>query len=74
LPQLILNQATQTIVRSGQWKLIRSGNKDEAKIELFDLSNDLQESHDISANHSVLVDKLMEKLNAWEKEVRVGVK
>jgi arylsulfatase A-like enzyme len=64
----------KSFVRSGQWKLIRSGNKDEAKIELFDLSNDLQESHDVSANHSVLVDKLMEKLNAWEKEVRVGVK
>lgn len=63
----------KSFIRSEDWKLVRIKGKYEDKIELYDLSNDLQESNDRSAEHPELLHKLNAKLSVWEKEVKAGV-
>jgi arylsulfatase len=46
-------------VRIGRWKGIRSQmKKGNMKIQLFDLDNDLQEQHDVAAQHPDVVEKI----------------
>jgi arylsulfatase A-like enzyme len=51
--------------RSGDWKLILDGSKQL----LFDVSRDPGERDDLAARHPDRVRRLMEMLNAWEKDV-----
>ena len=64
----------QSFIRSGDWKLVRIKSEDGDKIELYDLSNDLQENNEIGSDNPDLTNNLIEKLEIWEKEVREGVK
>jgi arylsulfatase A-like enzyme len=52
-------------VRHGRWKLLR--HADDAPWELYDLSRDLGEEHDLADEHADLV----AKLNAWVTANRV---
>ncbi len=63
-----------SFIRSGSWKLVKQKRKDSEKIELYNLSNDLQEKVDVGSQNPDLMNQLKERLNIWEKEVREGVK
>lgn len=54
-------------IRQGDWKLIHWMEKDE--IELFDLSQDLSEQHNVTEQHPEVVSRLRADLSAWQKDV-----
>ena len=54
-------------VRDGHWKLI--AHYDTGRVELYDLSNDIGELHDIASDHADLVSGLHDKLKAWRKRI-----
>lgn len=54
-------------VRQAQWKLIE--NYEDGSHELYDLSADPSEEHDLAANEPQRVEQLAAKLAAWRKEV-----
>ncbi len=55
-------------VRSGNWKLIRSGA--ENPVLLFDLDKDISETNNLAAVHPAKVKALLKKLENWEKTVQ----
>lgn len=55
----------QWAVREGDWKLI--GLNDRAK--LFNLSQDVGEKHDLSAEHPDIVKRLRDAYAAWDKQL-----
>ena len=63
-----------SFVRQGEWKLVIKENNNNNTVELYNLSNDLQENNDVSSIHPELVDELMGKLEIWETDVNMGVK
>ena len=63
----------KSFIRSGDWKLVRIKSKNGDKLELYNLSNDLQEKRDIVSDNPELMNKLFGKLKMWEKEVNEGV-
>lgn len=63
----------KSFIRSGDWKLVRIKAKNGETIALYNLSEDLQESNDRSADNPELLNKLNAKLSNWEKEVKKGV-
>jgi len=52
-------------IRKGNWKLYINGKNN--KVFLFNLENDLQEKHDLSADQSAIVTELTNELLQWEK-------
>ena len=64
----------KSFIRSGDWKLISIESEKGDKIELYNLSNDIQEKNDVSSVHPDLVYVLLGKLELWKKEVNKGVK
>jgi len=53
-------------VRAGKWKLIEW--YEDGKLELFDLTTDLGERHDLSTEHPELVADLHARLIDWRKD------
>lgn len=56
-------------IRLGKWKL-HVPAKGEGEAKLFDLSADIAESKDLSAEHPEVRDNLLARLAAWEKELK----
>jgi len=54
-------------IREGNWKLI--AHYDTGRVELFDLSKDIGEQHDIAAEHVRRVSELHDKLKVWRKGI-----
>ena len=54
-------------IRDGKWKLVAQAHY--KKIELFDLSKDLGESTDLSAQFPEKTEQLPEALKTWEKAI-----
>ncbi|MCB1203848.1 MAG: arylsulfatase [Verrucomicrobiae bacterium] len=54
-------------VRSGNWKLVRSGAR--SPWELYDLSSDIDEEHDLAAEHPDRVKTLSSEWGAWARRV-----
>lgn len=54
-------------IRSGHWKLI--DYYEEARVELYNLKNDVGEYHDLAETYPDLTHTLRQKLHAWRKEV-----
>lgn len=54
-------------IREGKYKLLERFA--ENSVELYDLSQDLSEQHDLSAAEPELVKRLTEKLHRWQKKV-----
>ncbi|HBE72368.1 MAG TPA: N-acetylgalactosamine 6-sulfatase (GALNS) [Planctomycetaceae bacterium] len=52
-------------IRSGNWKLVA----EKARIELFNLENDLGETTDLAAKHPKVVSRLTDQYNAWLDEM-----
>ncbi len=49
----------QQAVRSGNWKIVRHGvDKGDPPFELYDLSSDIGEQHDVAAEHPEIVHRL----------------
>ncbi|MFT5490038.1 MAG: arylsulfatase A-like enzyme [Limisphaerales bacterium] len=59
-------------VRKGDWKL--AWDKHAKTWELYDLSSDRTEAHDLAAQHRELVAELTDKWNAWARKTGVKVK
>ncbi len=55
-------------VRDKNWKLILF--MEDNSIELFDLSNDLGEKHDVADQHPEIVNRLKKQLSDWQKNVK----
>jgi arylsulfatase A-like enzyme len=54
------------VVRDGDWKLIEWY---EGSLELFNLSTDIEEKHNLVAKNPAKVNELQAKLAAWRKDV-----
>ncbi|MEM6379529.1 MAG: sulfatase-like hydrolase/transferase [Bacteroidota bacterium] len=63
----------RSFIRSGDWKLVHIKRNEEEKIELYNLSSDLQEAKDLSQMHPERVRELSAKLNLWKVEVNKDV-
>ena len=62
--------------RKGRWKIIKTLDKsfwETPDIELFDVLNDPQETHDVANDHSSLVDELELRMERWLKD-QIGKK
>jgi len=59
-------ESTLEAVRKGDWKLRRI----EGKIELFNLAEDISESHNLAESHPKIVQKLIKMLVDFEAEVK----
>ena len=55
-------------VRDGQWKLIQSMEDD--RYELYDLSNDIGEKHDLAEQKPEIVANLKQELKNWQIKVK----
>ena len=60
-------------IRSDGWKLISTVEKQEEKIELFNLSNDISEKNNLTEQNPEVVSQLKQKLELWKHEVGKGV-
>jgi arylsulfatase A-like enzyme len=58
--------APGSAIRDGNWKLIEF--LDEQSVELYELSRDLGERHNLATSHPEEVERLRAKLNAWRDE------
>lgn len=56
-------------IREGKWKLIHNRNEADAKPELYDLSNDIGETKDLSSEHPEIVKQLSVKMKLWESQM-----
>jgi hypothetical protein len=54
-------------VRSGHWKYLEFYDSDRR--ELYDLSNDVGESHNLAFEHQDVMNELAKRLNDWRNEV-----
>jgi arylsulfatase A-like enzyme len=54
-------------LREGNWKLVE--NLHYESVELFDLSQDLSEKHDLAKTKPEVTTELLGKLHAWQKSV-----
>lgn len=57
---------TTAAVRNGKWKLLRFPDR---PAQLYDLSVDVGEMHDLAAENRELVTRLMQQLFAWEATI-----
>ena len=49
---------------AGQWKLLAS--PDLSKVELYNISNDVEEAHDLAEEHPKVAEKLLQSLKQWQ--------
>jgi len=62
----------QQAVRMGKWKGIRENiDQGNLEIQLFDLKNDLQEQHDVSAEHPDIVEQIREIMKAQHRPAAI---
>jgi arylsulfatase A-like enzyme len=57
--------AAQSAIREGNWKLLRGGEREY----LYDLGTDLEERHNLAAQHPEIASRLRAKLTAWSAEL-----
>jgi len=56
----------QSAIREGNWKLLRGGDREY----LYDLGTDLEEKHNLAAQHPDIAKRLRVKLTAWAAELK----
>jgi arylsulfatase A-like enzyme len=59
--------APAAAIRSGAWKLIEW--LEDQRVELFDLSTDRSEQHDVANSQPQVADRLREELHLWQQHV-----
>lgn len=57
-------------IREGKWKLIHNRSEAGAKPELYDLSKDISESKDLSAENPEVMKQLSKKMKTWESQLK----
>lgn len=63
----------QRAVRHGPWKLLLNApGLRPGEPALFNLEKDLDETHNVASEHPRRVQRMLRKLEAWEKEVHQG--
>lgn len=67
---LFWQHGTATAVRDGYWKLVSTKNH----TQLFDLSKDLQEKHNLAKQHPEQVKRLTELMKTWKRDVKNSAK
>jgi arylsulfatase A-like enzyme len=55
----------QSAIREGNWKLLRGGEREY----LYDLSDDLEEKHNLASKHPEISKRLRAKLNDWGQQL-----
>ena len=55
----------QSAIREGNWKLLRGGDREY----LYDLGTDLEEKHNLAAQHPDIANRLRAKLTTWAAEL-----
>ncbi len=66
---LFWRMGPQAAVRKGNWKLVRMGDKDKPKTELYNLASDLSETKDVATDHADLVKEMKGDLEKWESQL-----
>ena len=61
------NRWPSMAVRKGKWKLL--ANRDIDRIELYDISKDVFESQNLSAQNPEIVKELMALWDEWKSEL-----
>ncbi|MBT5019011.1 MAG: sulfatase-like hydrolase/transferase [Planctomicrobium sp.] len=54
-------------IRDGKWKLLV--NKEQNKLELYDLESDWSEKHNVATDYPAVAHQLSEKLDAWKRSL-----
>jgi N-acetylgalactosamine-6-sulfatase len=57
-------------IREGDWKLLL--NPDRSRVELYDMKTDLAQLNNLAERNPGLVERLSEKVLAWQKELPPG--
>ncbi|HBV65985.1 MAG TPA: aryl-sulfate sulfohydrolase [Rhodopirellula sp.] len=60
-----------SIIRDGRWKLHQYFEDDA--IELYDLKNDISESHDLSSSNPEKASELLLQLRTWQREINAPI-
>jgi uncharacterized sulfatase len=63
--RLMWRWSAQSAIREGNWKLLRGGEREY----LYDLSADLEEKHNLAAQHPDIANRLRAELKAWSDEL-----
>nr|WP_252738710.1 sulfatase-like hydrolase/transferase [Psychrosphaera sp. B3R10] len=63
----LLTKDKSKAMRSGKWKLVVSPYY--KKSQLYDLSKDISEQHNVAKNHPDLVKEMTTKVKAWEDKI-----
>ena len=66
-PTLYWRQNHQWAIRDGNWKLIKPKGQDE--VELYDLSTDKEEQHNLAINNQDRVNTMKNKHDLWASEM-----
>ncbi|WP_442505627.1 sulfatase family protein [Novipirellula sp. SH528] len=62
---LMWRWTAQSAIREGNWKLLRGGDREY----LYDLSNDIEEQHNVLRTHPEIATRLRGNLSAWASEL-----
>lgn len=62
---LMWRWVSQSAIREGDWKLLRGGPREY----LYDLSQDLEERHNLADTHPEIAARLRKRLTAWSQEL-----
>lgn len=65
-----LSQYTNCSIRTKRWHMVSVAKKGEKKWQLFDISNDPGEQHDVVAQHPEVLHDLESSYNDWWKSVQ----
>jgi arylsulfatase A-like enzyme len=65
--EMFWERRQDSAARVGKWKWVRTGNGGGG---LFDLSNDLSEKRDLSAQHPDVLRMLQDRYSAWKKAMQ----
>ena len=57
-------------LREGKWKVYYNRELPNTQPELYDLSQDISESNDLSAENPEVLKQLVKKMNTWESELK----
>ena len=64
------NRSPCLAIRDGQWKLLI--NPDQSRLELYDVERDPGEQDNVATGYSEVVERLSEKVMAWQKTLPPG--
>lgn len=66
----MVHKCPMLAIREGRWKLLL--NPDRSRVELYDIPNDPTELNNLADRHADVVERLAEKVLAWQKTLPEG--